>query len=131
MSVVVGFVPTPEGWAALDAAVEAARVAGDRLVVVNTSRGDTYADPRYAQDHHLEDLRARLDPAGVPWSVVRRMRGVDAADEMLAVAEEEKAALVVIGLRHRSPVGKLLLGSTSQRILLEAGCPVLAVKAPR
>ena len=48
---------------------------------------------------------------------------------MLDAAEEHNADLIVIGLRRRTPVGKLIMGSTSQRILLEADCPVLAVKA--
>jgi len=45
------------------------------------------------------------------------------------VAEETAADFIVIGLRRRSPVGKLFLGSQAQQILLDAPCPVLAVKA--
>ncbi|MBC7307670.1 MAG: universal stress protein, partial [Dietzia sp.] len=45
-------------------------------------------------------------------------------------AHELGADMIVIGLRRRSPTGKLLFGSNAQRILLEANCPVLAVKAP-
>ena len=38
------------------------------------------------------------------------------------------AELLVIGIRHRNPVGKLLLGSVAQQLLLECPKPVLAVK---
>jgi len=44
------------------------------------------------------------------------------------VANETDADLIVIGLRRRTPVGKLILGSNAQRILLDAPCAVLAVK---
>ncbi len=128
MSVVVGYVPTREGETALDHAVREARSRDARLVVVNTSRGDALVDERYADDDQLATLRARLAGTGVDHEVVHAMRGRDASEEILAVAEQRRADLIVIGLRRRSPVGKLLLGSTAQRVLLDAPCPVLAVK---
>ena len=51
--------------------------------------------------------------------------------DLLDAAEAADASLIVVGIRHRSPMGKLLLGSAAQQILLEAACPVLAVKPER
>ena len=130
-TVVVGYVPTTEGDAALSHAVAESRARKARLLVVNTSRGDALVDERYADDDQLAELRTRLEQAGVEHELVRAVRGRDAHDEILGVARERRADLVVIGLRRRTAVGKLLLGSNAQRILLEADCPVLAVKTPR
>ena len=49
------------------------------------------------------------------------------SDELLDLAGELDAELIVIGLRRRSAVGKLLLGSAAQNVLLNATVPVLAV----
>ncbi len=129
--VVVGYVPSHEGEAALSHAVAEARARDGRLLVVNSSRGDALVDERYADDEQVAGLRRRLESAGVDHELVRSIRGREAHEEILAVAAERRADLVVIGLRRRTPVGKLLMGSTAQRVLLEATCPVLAVKTPR
>lgn len=129
MTIVLGYVPTPQGRAALDAAVGEAKLRGRPLHVVNSSRGDSYLDSSFASEADLAALRARLEDSGVPFEVEQRL-GEEGAEAVVAVAEERDASLVVIGLRKRTPTGKLLFGSDAQRILLGVSCPVLAVKAP-
>jgi len=126
--VVVGYVPNPRGHAALGHALAECRRRGARLVVVNNSRGDALVDPDYVQGEALDELRAELDRSGIPFELRQPVRGRDVAEELAAAAEETGAELVVIGLRRRSAVGKLLMGSAAQRILLDVDCPVLAVK---
>ena len=131
MTIVVGYVPTPEGEAALRAAVTEARLREQPLHVVNSSRGDALADPRFAGEDALAEVRAQLDAAGVVYEIDQPVRGHEAADEVVQAADRVDASLVVIGLRRRTPTGKLITGSQAQRILLDAHCPVLAVKAAR
>jgi len=129
MTIVVGYVPTPEGEAALTAAIIEAGLREQPLHVVNTSRGDSLVDSRYASEEALAAVRARLDDAGVVYEIDQHVGGHEAADEVVDAADRVKANLIVIGLRRRTPTGKLLTGSQAQRILLDANCPVLAVKA--
>lgn len=126
--VVVGFTPKPQGWAALAAAVAQARASGSRLVVVNSARGDTLVEDTWAAEDDLARIGKELAASGLEHSLHRPVRGLDGADEVLAAAEEHDASLVVIGIRHRTAVGKMLMGSVAQRVLLEASCPVIAVK---
>lgn len=126
--IVVGYTPTPVGAAALQAAIEEARRRGAFLHVVNASRADAYVDNNLADAGQLSELEAVLADAGVPHRVLQRVGRGEPAAEILDAAEETEATLVVIGLRRRTAVGKLLMGSTAQRVLLEAPCSVLAVK---
>ena len=129
MTIVVGYVPTPEGEAALTAAISEAKLRQEPLHIVNTSRGDSLSDPRYASEDSLDALRARLDGTGIAYEVKQFVRGHEASEELVDEADRLKASLIVIGLRRRTPTGKLLTGSQAQRTLLDANCPVLAVKA--
>jgi len=130
-TIVVGYVPKPEGRAALRRGVEEARLRNSRLVVVNSHRGgrEFDRDDALESEAQLEEVRSQLDNAGVGHEVRQLVRGMDPAEDLIAVAEEVGAEFIVIGLRRRSPVGKLILGSNAQRVLLDSPCPVLAVKA--
>jgi nucleotide-binding universal stress UspA family protein len=129
MTVLVGYVPSPLGEAALRAGIAQARYRDEAVLVVNTSRGDAYVDPRFAPEADLARVTRELVAAGVPHDLRQLMRGRDAAEEIVEIVEREDVSLVVIGVRHRTPVGKLIMGSTAQEILLRVPCPVLAVKA--
>lgn len=129
--IVVGYVPKAEGRAALRLAAEEAKLRDASLVVVNSHRGGREFDKDDAMEseQQLEEVRSQLRAAGVAHEVRQLVRGLDPADDLINVAAEVSADFIVIGLRRRSPVGKLVLGSNAQRILLDAPCPVLAVKA--
>ncbi len=131
MAIVVGFVPRPEGHAALDRAIEEAKLRGARLVVLNVSRGDALVDSRFASSSDWEAVKAKLEASGIEHEVAQTVEARDPADQLLRVAEETNAELIVIGLRRRTPVGKLIMGSAAQTVLLDADAPVLAVKAAR
>lgn len=130
-TIVVGYVPKPEGKAALRQAVEEAKLRNSRLVVVNSHRGGREFDREdaIASESQLEEVKDELRHSGVANEVRQLVRGMDPAEDLVNVATEVNAELIVIGLRRRSPVGKLILGSNAQRVLLDAPCPVLAVKA--
>jgi nucleotide-binding universal stress UspA family protein len=128
MTVLVGYVPTPEGDAAFSAALEESRRRGEPLVVLNSPRGGAPVSTDVAPDAAVRRMHERAGEHGVSLDLRQQAHTGDAADEVLRVAQEVDASVIVIGLRKRSPVGKLLMGSSAQRILLDADRPVLAVK---
>lgn len=128
MSVVVGYVSTPEGDAALAAAVAQARSLDVPLIVILSDHGRPTGIAAQGRGAQVDAVRARLDGTGLRYDVRLTTRGRDVAEDIIGAATGENGVLIVIGIRRRSSVSKLLLGSNAQRILLDAPCPVLAVK---
>jgi nucleotide-binding universal stress UspA family protein len=127
MSVVVGYIPNEYGEAALSEALAEAVRRGTGVIVVNTTKGDSLVDKKYVGEQARSELEQRLSAAPVDVEL-RQTIGLDPADEILDVAREVGAEALVIGIRHRSQVGKMLMGSVATRLLMEAPCPVVAVK---
>jgi nucleotide-binding universal stress UspA family protein len=129
MTVLVAYVPRPEGQAALDKGIEVAKRRNERLVVVNASPGGSKEDPSLADVQDYERVQQVLASCGVDAELKQYVRGKNAVEEIEGLVQSLEASLLIIGLRKRSPVGKLLLGSVAQELLLSVSCPVLAVKA--
>jgi nucleotide-binding universal stress UspA family protein len=128
MTIIVSYVPSPEGFVALGAAMDEARWRTSSLTVVNVRLGEDSSVATFADEKDLDAVRARLDEVGIEHDVRQITGAVDVAEEIITLADYLGAELIVVGLRRRSAVGKALLGSTAQRIMLSASCPVLSVR---
>lgn len=115
MTVLVAVPDSPEGVAALAAAGVEAELLGTDLVAINLA---------------FRPLDTSTIPASTKVTVVERhgKSDRDPVDAVLDDIKEYGARRLVIGVRRRTPVGKALLGSVSQRLLLDSPIPVLAVK---
>jgi nucleotide-binding universal stress UspA family protein len=130
MSVLLAYIHTPDGDAALAAAVKEARWRATNAVVVNVTRPVAEVDSPMSAEQTLDAVADLFRAAGVAVEIRQLPASPDRAGAILAVMSEVQPELVVIGMHKRNPVGELIVGSTSQRILRGAECPVLMVKAP-
>lgn len=130
MKIVVGFIDTPEGHAAVDAAIAEAKLRGGSLVVVTSVRGAGARDGEKSLEvaEALEAVEGRLAGSSVDYETHEYVRGNTPAEDVMAAVEQHGADLIVIGIRKRTATGKFLLGSNALDILHDAGVPVLCVK---
>lgn len=129
MTILVAYAPRPEGRAALEKGIELARSSKERLLVVNAISGGNQNDAALADAMEIDAVEKRLAASDVEGEFKQFVRGKNAVAEIVELADSLHVSLVIVGLRKRSPVGKLVLGSVSRDILLSVACPVLAVKA--
>jgi nucleotide-binding universal stress UspA family protein len=131
MKMLVGYIRSPEGQAALDTAIAEAKLRDAHLIVVHSMKGGARDEEHDAIVYRdaLDEVERAAAAQGVSCEIRELVRGRSPSEDLVEFANDEGVDLIVIGLRRRSPVGKLVLGSNAQDILLRADCPVLAVKA--
>lgn len=125
MTIASSFASTSIGRAAFERAVEEAERRGAALIVVPDTREEAGSD-----QEAIAWARGLARSKGVILDVRRVPGGRSATDELLDVSFMDEVDLLVLGVRRRSPIGKLFLGSMAQQLILEAGCDVLTIKPP-
>lgn len=130
MTVAVLHNNSAEGRGALAAAVQEATALSTDIVVLHALSGSQEPSAAASETAAVEASvrESMIDTDGISWRVVTSAPDPDATTTLLQLIEESKAERVVIGSRHRSAVGKFLMGQTIQRLLLEIRVPVLLVK---
>ena len=132
MTILVAYVSRPEGKAALDKAIEMSKERNEPLLVVNASPGGQQEDASLTlayEGHDREKLLAAAAKQGINGEFKQFVRGKNAVEEINDLVDAQDISLLVIGLRKRTAVGKLIMGSVAQEILMTVACPVLCVKA--
>jgi len=130
MKILVGIDGSNTSRAALKMAIKSANAFKADLLAV-TSMGSGTADEsgeiRNAEKE-LEGAKEQAQKADVVCSTHLLIRGKTVGEDIVEFAEENDIDLIVVGVKRRSRVGKILMGSSAQFVIIRAGCPVLTVK---
>jgi nucleotide-binding universal stress UspA family protein len=130
MKILAGY----DGSNAARDAVEIAKKHGKgfngEVIVVRFMRDshELHLDDMEKADRELEEIKAGFETEDIPCEIRLKKTGLGAGEELVQFAEQKKIDEIVIGVRKRSKVGKLLLGSTAQYVILQAPCPVVTVR---
>ena len=130
MTILVAYVSRPEGRAALDKAIEISKERKEPLLIVNASPGGQQEDASLVPAFEVEQIEEQLAAQGIAGEFKQFVRGKEAVEEINDLVDTRDISLLVIGLRKRTALGKLILGSVAQELLMTVSCPVLCVKAP-
>ena len=131
MKILVGYDGSNMAKAALELAKKRAKVWGAKIDVVNCmaqSRNLEYGDIRKVEENLEDEVRNILNSEKIPYETHLVVSGLESGEDLVQFAKENKIDEIIIGIRKRSKVGKLVFGSTTQYVILNAPCPVVSLK---
>ena len=129
MTIAIAHNDTAEGRAALLHAAREATFQHTPLAVLHIV-GDLEQDDRAALQREVGEQLSAGGFEGLDWTLHMAPEDTSRAAALVELTEQTGANLLVVGSRRRTPIGKFLLGSTVQRVVLDSPVPVLGVKAP-
>ncbi len=128
MRILVGYDGTDLAKKALKLAQDHANAFGAKIFVLHSKVTDLPQKEHEQDAEELEKVKRDLESQGLSCETHLVVRNMDPGDHIVTFAKENQIDEIVIGVRMRSKVGKLLMGSTAQHVILQAPCPVVSVK---
>jgi nucleotide-binding universal stress UspA family protein len=129
MKILVGYDGSDLAKRALTLAQEHAKAFGAEVIhVLHSKVTDLPAKQHKLDEQDMDDVRNSVNVEGCLCETHLLIRNMEPGPHLVKFAEEHAVDEIVIGVRMRSKVGKLLMGSTAQHVILEAPCPVVSIK---
>jgi nucleotide-binding universal stress UspA family protein len=130
MKILVGYDGTNAAKEALNLARMHARSFGAEVDIITSMEKGTEneRDDIEQVERGLAWAKTLFDEDDIACNTHLLIRGLTPGEDLVQFAEESKADEIMVGVKRRSKVGKLLMGSTAQFIILNASCPVVSVK---
>jgi len=79
-------------------------------------------------ERELNEIKEQLFNEGISCETHLIVRSLSPGEDICEFARNNNIDEIIIGVKLRSKIGKLLMGSTAQYVILQAPCPVLSVK---
>ena len=130
MKLLVGYDGSATAEKALELAMEKAKIKNARLYVVTSMSKGTESQLYDIQEKEkkLDAIKQRVQAQGIDGDTILLIRGVDAGEDLVQFANENNIDEIFVGVKKRSRVEKMILGSTAQHVILHADCPVTTVR---
>lgn len=130
MKILVGYDGSNAAHEALNVAVKHAKAFGAQVEIVTSLYKGTENDQKSIQaaERGLEYAKSLVEKQNITCHTHLLIRGLNPGEDLVEFAQANPVDHIVIGVKRRSKVGKILMGSTAQYVIVKAQCPVVAVK---
>ena len=130
MKILVGYDGSNAAKEAIAVGVKHAKAFKAEIILVYSMVGGPEVPRKDFEDaeNNLDYEKNNLLDQKIRCKSIMSVRGLEAGEDLVQLADEHKADEIVIGVRRRSKVGKLIFGSTAQYVVLNSPCPVVTVK---
>jgi nucleotide-binding universal stress UspA family protein len=130
MKILVGYDGTNSAKEALNLAKAHAKGFGASVEVITSMQRGTESERKAIEqaERGLEYAKSLFEENNIPCNTHLLIRGLTPGEDLVEFATENQVDEIIVGVKRRSKVGKLLMGSTAQYVILQAQCPVVSVK---